>query len=111
VVVGAAREAPHPIRLGHSPAQHDHREIGVDPPHQPVGVTHAIEQVKPAATLERKVQDHEARTPDLDPADPLPRTRRPRDPEASCGKVSIRNARVASSSSTTRISRCSSVWG
>ena len=63
---------------------------------------HPVEQVEPAPALQRDVEHHEARPPHLDRPHPLPRTRRPRHPEPVGGEVVEQNARVASSSSTTK---------
>jgi hypothetical protein len=64
MVVGPAREAPHPVRLRDPPAQHDHRQVRVDPRRQPARVAHAVEEVKAgAAALEREVQHDQVRPP------------------------------------------------
>ena len=62
-------------------AQHDHRQVGVDPRRQPVRVPDPVEHVQPAAALQRDVEHHEARPPHLDRPDRLPRTRGPGHPE------------------------------
>jgi hypothetical protein len=67
--------------------ENNHRQVGIDPGRQPIGVPHPVEPVQPAAALEREVQHHQVRPPHLDPADPLPRARRSRHPKAVRGEV------------------------
>ena len=87
VIVGSAREAPHPVGLSCPSGQDDHRQIRIDPRREPIGGTHPVEQVEPAAGLEREVQQHQARPPYLDGAKPLPRTRRAGHTEAVSPEV------------------------
>jgi hypothetical protein len=95
VVVGAAREAPDTVGLGDPAGQHDHRQVRIDSRGETVGVAHAVDHLQAAAVLERKVEQ----SPALD-------TRATRKPSAA--RFSSRNTRVASSSSTTKMRRCSS---
>ena len=76
MIVGSAREAPHPVGLPRPACQNYHRKVRIDSGREPARGTHAVEQVEPAAGLEREVQQHKAWSPHLDGAEPLPCARR-----------------------------------
>jgi hypothetical protein len=65
---GSAREAPYAVRVPGSPAQHDHREVGVDARREAVGVPNPVEQRQPAAVVEDEVEHHQRRLAHLDRA-------------------------------------------
>jgi hypothetical protein len=85
VIVSAAREAPYAVGLPCPARQHDHRQIGVDPRRQPVGMAHPVEQIETVARLECEVQQNQTRPPHLDGAQALAGT------GCGCGAEAIRS--------------------
>jgi hypothetical protein len=81
MIVSSAGEAADAIGVSRSSAQHDHRQVGIDPGREPV------EQRQAAAVVEDQVQHHERGLAHLDRPQALPRPARPGDGEAVRGQV------------------------
>ena len=87
VVVAPAREAAHAVGLAAASAEHDHRQVRVEPRREAVGRAHTVEQLEPVAVAQHQVEQDEVGLAHLDRPQPLAHAARGRRPVAVGAQV------------------------